>query len=98
MRRYELAPSARRDLAEIARFYRASAGKQVAHRMVSRILEKCRLIAETPGTIGHRRDDTGPNVRSFPVPPHVIYFRFAGSTVEVVRVLHGKRDIRPDLF
>jgi plasmid stabilization system protein ParE len=47
-----LAEAARQDLAEIARYYRANAGKAAAHRTISRILDKFRLIAETPGTIG----------------------------------------------
>jgi plasmid stabilization system protein ParE len=66
--------------------------------MVTQILDKCRLIAETTGTIGQRRNELQRDLRSFPVPPHVIYFRFERSKVEVLRILHGRRDVRPDLF
>ena len=66
--------------------------------MVSKIRATCAMIAGTPGAIGRRRAELGPDLRSFPVPPHVIYFRFDGSTAEILRILHGKRDIRPDLF
>ncbi|MET0395969.1 MAG: type II toxin-antitoxin system RelE/ParE family toxin [Longimicrobiaceae bacterium] len=93
-----LAEAARQYLAEIAKYYRANAGKAAAHRTISRILDKFRLIAETPGTIGQRRNEIEPGLRSFPAPPHVIYFRFAGETVEVARVLHGKRELRSNLF
>lgn len=83
---------------EIARYYRANGGKHVAHRTVSRILDKCRLIAETPGTIGQRRKEIHRELRSFPVLPYVVYFRFSGEMVEILRILHGRRDVRPDLF
>jgi toxin ParE1/3/4 len=56
------------------------------------------MIAETPGTIGQRRDEIRPGLRSFPLPPHIIFFRFAGNTVEVLRVIHGRRDLRADMF
>lgn len=65
---------------------------------MSRILDKCRLIAETPGTIGQRRSEIASGLRSFPVRPHVVYFRFSATAVEVVRILHGRRDVKPDMF
>jgi toxin ParE1/3/4 len=62
------------------------------------IRETCKVIAETPGAIGHRRAELGRGIRSFPVPPHVIFFRFTEDWVEVVRILHGRRDVRRELF
>jgi plasmid stabilization system protein ParE len=56
------------------------------------------LIAETPGTIGQRRNEIEPGLRSFPVPPHVVYFRFSGDTVGIARILHGRREVKPDMF
>jgi plasmid stabilization system protein ParE len=56
------------------------------------------MIAETPGSIGHRRTEFGPDVRSFPVPPHIVFFRFAEDRAEIVRILHGRRELRPDMF
>ena len=56
------------------------------------------MIAETPGMIGQRRDEIRSGLRSFPVPPHIIFFRFAGNTVEILRIVHGRRELRPDLF
>jgi toxin ParE1/3/4 len=66
--------------------------------MVSRILGRCRLIAETPGAIGQRREEIHRELRSFPVLPYVVYFRFADDMVGILRILHGRRDVRPDLF
>jgi toxin ParE1/3/4 len=43
--------------------------------------------------MGRPRDDLAPGLRSFVVSPYVIYFRPAGDTIEVLRVLHGRRDI-----
>jgi len=65
---------------------------------VSKIRDTCSMIAETPGAIGRRRPELRSDLRSFPVPPHVIYFRLEESIVEILRILHGRRDVRRDLF
>jgi toxin ParE1/3/4 len=70
----------------------------VAQRTVAAIHDRCRMIAETPGMIGQRRDEIRSGLRSFPVPPHIIFFRFAGNTVEILRIVHGRRELRPDMF
>lgn len=56
------------------------------------------MIAETPGSIGHRRAELGCDIRSFPVPPHIIFFRLADDRAEILRIIHGRRDLRPDMF
>lgn len=50
------------------------------------------FLADTPGTIGHARDDLRPGVRTVTVPPHIIYFRYAAGGIEVVRILHEAQD------
>ncbi len=46
-----------------------------------------------PGTLGRARPELGADLRSFPFRGHVIFFRYAGDTLEVVNVLEGHRDI-----
>lgn len=43
--------------------------------------------------LGRRRNELAPGVRSFAFGRYVIFYRFARSAVEIVRVLHGARDI-----
>jgi toxin ParE1/3/4 len=85
--------AARQDLAEIARYVSDAAGPSTAAFMVIRIRDTCRLIADTPGEIGVVRPEIRAGVRSFPVAPYVLFFRYTADEVEVVRVLHGRRDV-----
>lgn len=87
-----IAAEARDDLTniwgEIARDRDASS----ADRMNAKILEKCRAHARFPET-GRLREDLGRGIRSFPVSPYVVFFRPAEGTIEVLRVIHGRRDV-----
>jgi toxin ParE1/3/4 len=98
LRELYLSPSARRDLSEIAEYIANAAGPRIAGEMIVRIREKCRLLADTVGEIGVLRPDIRAGVRSFPVPPHVLFFRYTGQEVEVVRVLHERRDVENTLL
>jgi plasmid stabilization system protein ParE len=90
--RYLLAPVAEDDLSGIGRYYRRKASRAVARDVVHGIRAKCQFLADTPGTIGHSRDDLRPGVRTMTVPPHIIYFRYAAGGIEVVRILHEAQD------
>jgi toxin ParE1/3/4 len=45
-----------------------------------------------PG-MGRKRDDLGKGLRSFPVKKYLIFYRQAKDDIEIVRVLHGSRNI-----
>ncbi len=93
MRELVFSPSAREDLRQIVEYVGDAAGVDVAAEVIRRIREKCRLIAETPGTIGTGRDELRSGVRSFAAKPYVLFFRYTDSTVEIIRVLHGRQDV-----
>lgn len=84
-------PSARQDLFEILeRIARDKPGAAV--QFVERLEEECRLLAANP-SVGTSRDDLLPNLRCWSVGNYVICFRQADDGVEIVRVLHGARDL-----
>ena len=58
--------------------------------MVEAIGEQFELLGEHP-RMGRRRPEFGPNVRSFVVEKHVIYYR-PEKELLIARVLHGSRD------
>jgi len=62
-----------------------------ADALLDRVAEVCRRLAEWPD-LGRERPELGRDIRSFPVETHVVYYRVR-SDVEVVRVLHGRRDV-----
>jgi toxin ParE1/3/4 len=43
--------------------------------------------------VGRPRDELTPGLRSVLVHPHVIFYRVADERVEIVRVLHQRRDL-----
>ncbi len=42
---------------------------------------------------GRSREVLSPGLRSFVVAPYVVFFRSTADTIEILRVLHGRRDI-----
>lgn len=93
MSSYEFSPSARDDLRSIAEYVRDAAGPEIATQLIKRIRNKCELLAETSGELGTPREDLADGVRSSYVQPYVLFFRYSTSALEVVRVLHERRDV-----
>jgi toxin ParE1/3/4 len=89
--RLTIAPAAERDLDE-AWLHIASDDQPAADRFVDRILSTCRKIADVPG-MGPTRPDLAPNLRYFPIAGYLSFGRPIGGGIEVVRVLHGARDL-----
>ncbi len=63
-----------------------------ADRLISKLYDKCQLLASSPG-LGRRRDELRPSLRSFPSGRHVIFYRTSSTGIEIVRILDGHRDI-----
>ncbi|MDF5714977.1 MAG: type II toxin-antitoxin system RelE/ParE family toxin [Rhizonema sp. NSF051] len=63
---------------------------------LQKIESKLKMLVETPG-MGRKRDELVPNLRSFPVGNYLIFYRPVNQGIEVIRVLHGARDI-PSIF
>jgi toxin ParE1/3/4 len=59
---------------------------------LTRFYERLVLLAGQP-LLGRLRPELAPNLRSFPVDNHVIFYRPIDHGIEVARVLHGARDI-----
>ena len=91
MSQYQLTPRAERDLDEIADHV-ASWSLEAAERLIDQIQDRCRALASMPET-GRLRNELAPGLRSAVVGRYLIFFRPAGSGIEVVRILHGARDL-----
>jgi toxin ParE1/3/4 len=86
-----ITPQAEADLEEVWR-YVAQGGEARADQFLDKILNQCRQLAEFP-RMGRARENLAPNLRSFPVKKYVIFYRPVDDTIEIVRILHGARDI-----
>jgi toxin ParE1/3/4 len=89
-------PRAEADLEEITDSF-AERNPDAGIRLLDAITARCRQLANQPRQ-GRRRDDLSPGVRSVVVRGSVIFYRPGASGVEILRVLHGARDMKPDLF
>jgi len=90
--RLRFTESAERDLADIGNFI-ARDNPISAARFVSRVEEQCQLLAAHP-LLGRPRDELVPGLRSLPLGRYVIFYRALDDGAEIVRVLHGARDLR----
>ncbi len=83
--------AAQADLDEAWNFL-ARRSPKAADRLIDKFVRKARIHAEFPES-GRSREGLGPGLRSFVVAPYVVFFRATADTVEILRVLHGRRDI-----
>ena len=88
---------ARRDLREIWRYLDRVASEGVANRELRRIQRVADRLAEMPHS-APARPELGPAVRFRPTGNYNIYYRPIADGIEVIRVLHGARDVRPEMF
>ena len=91
MSRYRLSSLARLDLDSI---YDRIAGDKpgAARRWLKKSAEQFSWLAKNPEA-GQARDEILSGLRSFSRGSYVIYYRLRASHLEIVRVLHGARDI-----
>ncbi len=93
MKPYLVAPEAEDDLRQIWRYLLGEAGLAIANRIQGELVDAFESLADVPGK-GHKRPDlTSREVLFFSVYQYMIVYRRA-ELVEIVAVLHGKRDLR----
>jgi len=93
MARVVRTPLGRADLKQIGRYVaRESGSRAVALGLLDLIREKMELYATQP-ELGEKRPDLGEAVRQFAVKSCVVFYRPIEDGIEVLRVLHGSRDI-----
>jgi toxin ParE1/3/4 len=92
-----LRPRARRDLSEIALHDRAEAGEAVALAFADALGRAFRHVALHPASASPRyaRDLDLPGLRVWPAKrfPYLGFYFERDDHIDVVRVLHGKRDL-----
>lgn len=63
-----------------------------AEQFIEKITGRCRALADRP-LMARQRDELLPGLRSFPVGKYLIFFRLVPGGIEIIRVIHGARDI-----
>jgi toxin ParE1/3/4 len=91
MARYTTRPKAEADLLEIW-LYIAQDSLRAADRLLDRIAAQCRLLADNP-RLGRSRPEIAPDARVWVVGRYLVLYRAQDDGIEVVRVVHGAREI-----
>jgi|SRR6516225_4615113 toxin ParE1/3/4 len=91
---HRLGLQARADLDEIWVYVvRETGSEAVADRQVDAITSRFTLLAEHPRMGRARDEDLGRGRRSFPVDDYVIVYRIVNADVQILRVVHGRRNL-----
>jgi|SRR5437660_3618068 len=80
------------DVYEIGVFI-ARDNPDAAIRLIDRFDETLKMLGQNP-LAGRDREELAPRVRSFPVGNYLLFYRPARDGIELIRVLHGARDLR----
>jgi toxin ParE1/3/4 len=93
-RRYVLAPEAALDLVQIWRYLREQSSTEIADRVESVIRDKILFLAANPGAGHWRKNLTGESVKFFPVYSYLIVYRPESTPLQIISILHGRRDVQ----
>jgi len=91
--RYVLAPEAALDLVQIWRYLKKQSNVATADRVESVIRGKMVFLAENSGAGHWRRSLTDAAVKFFPVYSYLIVYRPDTKPLQVLSILHGRRDV-----
>lgn len=90
-RRLVWSPSAGRDLRRIWRYFARVASEEIADRLLREIAEAAGRLADRP-YLGRPREELLPGLRSLLAHPHSVFYRVTDDSIEIVPVLHERRD------
>ena len=94
MRRLVFLAKARADLIGIFESQAGRTGRpDQAVKLIEGIDAKCRQIARTKIMLGRPRPKLMPDIRSFLFGQYLIFLRYRPDEIEIVTILHGRRDI-----
>ena len=93
MSNFVLTQAAKGDLRKILEYLEGDSPSALL-KVVDALDDAMQLLADNPG-IGHLRSDLTPqDVRFWSVLRYLVIYRPDTKPLEIVRVLHGKRDVR----
>ncbi len=91
MSQLRISPRASSDLIEIW-IYIADDSVANADAFIDKLYQAIQALGRQPGS-GRHREELAPGIQSFPFGRYIIFYRAVTSGIEIVRVLHGARDI-----
>jgi toxin ParE1/3/4 len=92
MNQYRLTSPARADLRRIWQ-YVAAFSEARADRLVDDLIARLQDIADQPLLLGAEDEDFDSGCRTSPVGDYVVFYRVVPGGIDIMRVIHGSRDI-----
>jgi len=83
---------ASRDIESIIDYIADNRGLTAAESYLKKINQKCLNLAQFP-SMGKKRDELYPELRSFPVDSYLIFYRQIPDGIEILRVVSGYQDL-----
>ncbi len=80
------------DLTEIA-MYIGRDNPEAAMRLLERFQRTLEMLLKNP-LVGQSRDDLAPGLRLYPVQNYLLLYRVAPDGIDLLRVLHGARNVK----
>jgi toxin ParE1/3/4 len=91
---YGLTHDAEVDLDEIWWHVAGESGvPEIAQHLIETITERFDTLSTHP-RMGRARNDLRRGLRGHPVGNYLIFYRIVGTNVLILRILHGRRDLR----
>lgn len=90
-RRIVWAPKARLDLLDVWRYFARVASPDIADKLLRELRSAADRLGERP-LLGRAREEILPGLRSVRVHPYAIFYRVTDVAIEIVRVLHERRN------
>lgn len=85
------APKAKQDLLNVWRYFAGVASPDIADRLLRDIRLAGTRLGERP-LLGRAREEVLPGLRSVRVHPYTIFYRVTDASIEIVRILHERRN------
>ena len=93
MKRNLLTDEAKEDLADIKSYLKREAGARIAKSTLDKIKDTLVFLSATPGA-GHLREDlTDESVKFWPIFSYLIIYDPAKRPIEILRIIHGSREV-----
>lgn len=92
MRQIRLATAAQTDLIEIWSDIAEYRNSDAADRIIDHLATTYENLAKFP-EMGRRRDEIFPGYRSLVVSPYLVFYQIQPEEIEIIRVLHGARNL-----
>jgi toxin ParE1/3/4 len=90
------APRTEQDLRDVWHYYARVASPDIADRLLREIEQAGERLSEQ-ALMWRARDEVMPGLRSVLVHPYTVFYRVTDGNVEIVRVLHERRNF-PEVF